>query len=193
MKYLDCGTARIVVQIDKDIIVKIPFDKSGLDQNIEEYQIYSANKDLQVYGECWLDKNNWLYMEYLEDCSLEYYNHITDQVCCEIYDFSPEQTIQFTCNGKCKECKHNIFKPLDLQDIKKIEAYKTKDRVQIGRDKNGIIKFYDYASIRPDFNGFLFDGAYVNLLYQYLDEGNYSIFLQDWLRTQDLPPQERKK
>lgn len=186
MEYLSYGTGRVVFKFDDNNVVKIPYNKSGVEQNRQEYETYTANKALQVYGECRLDENNWLYMEYLEDCSTEYYNH-DDNIHCSIYDDSTAQTLIFTCDGNCANCKHNTFVPFTHNELEKIETYKTNDRVQIGRDKNGILKFYDYATIIPTDFKFLFDAAYLNLFNEYLAESNYKILFVDWVADKELP------
>ena len=186
MEYLSYGTGRIVFKFDENTVVKIPYNQSGIEQNKQEYETYTLNSIVQVYGQCWLGTNDWLYMEYLEDCSLEYYNH-EDKVHCSMYDDSTEKTLVFTCKGDCVNCKHNAFIPFTDEELAKIKTHKTKDRVQIGRDKNGIIKFYDYATATPTDRKFMFNNAYLDLFNEYLAENNYSVLFADWVANKELP------
>lgn len=186
MEYISYGTGRVVFKFDENTVVKIPYNVSGREQNRQEYNIYMNNITLGVYGQCSLDVNDWLYMEYLDDCSIEYYNH-EDEVHCSVYDDSTEKKITFTCKGDCVNCKHNTFVPFTADDFAKIKAYKTKDRVQIGRDASGVLKFYDYATILPDSREFIFDKAYLDLFNEYLAENNYSVMFVDWIEGKELP------
>lgn len=186
MEYLSYGTGRVVFKVDENTVVKIPYNQSGLEQNQQEYNTYMDNFPLQVYAECTLYSNGWLYMEYLQDCSTEYYNH-EDKVHCSVYDDSTEKTLVFTCKGDCVNCKHNTFVPFTDEELAKIETYKTKDRVQVGRDKNGILKFYDYATATPTDRKFIFDKAYLDLFNEYLAENNYNILFADWVEGKTLP------
>lgn len=186
MEYLNYGTGRVVFKFDENTVVKIPYNHSGIEQNQQEYNIYTANKGLYVYGECRLGANGWLYMEYLTDCSIEYYNH-EDKIHCSIYDDCTAKEITYTCMGGCANCKHNTFVPFTNEELAKIETYKTKDRVQVGRDKNGVLKFYDYATATPKERGFMFDRAYINLFNEYLADNNYSVLFADWVQGKTLP------
>lgn len=186
MEYLSYGTGRVVFKFDENTVVKIPYNQSGKEQNLQEYNTFTANSNKHIYGECRLGANGWLYMEYLTDCSTEYYNH-TDKIHCSVYDDSTEKKITFTCKGDCVNCKHNKFEPFTDDELAKIETYKTKDRVQVGRDKNGVLKFYDYATATPTDRKFMFDKAYLDLFNEYLAENNYSVLFAEWVQGKTLP------
>lgn len=185
MEYLNYGTGRVVFKVDDNTVVKIPYNQSGIEQNHQEYEIYNANKDSQIYAECDLDEKGWLYMEYLEDCSVEYYNH-SDKIHCSVYDDSTDKTLVFTCKGNCISCEHNIFVAFTDEELMKIETFKTKDRIQVGRAKNGILKFYDYANTTPVDHKFIFDKSYLELFYKYLSENSDELFAE-WVQTKELP------
>lgn len=179
MMYLGHGTGRVVFKIDDDRVVKIPYNISGVEQNKQEFE---AKNDYytQTYE---LDDNNWLYAEYVNDCSQAFDDYVTDGIHCTKYDDCVDIQIKFNCDFDCKNCKYNNCS--NFGDVSEFLKHKPKDRLQVGLDKNGNLKYYDYAEYSVDKNS-LFHNGMLDAFNIYLKEKNYDVLFIDWLKQNNV-------
>lgn len=180
MKYLGYGTGRVVFKIDDDRVVKIPFNNNGVAQNKQEWELSKStthNYYTKVYE---LNEHNWLYAEYVEDCSEQFNDYVSDGIHCQKYDESTELTITFNCDFDCINCPRNTCE--DFGDVKDFLANKPKDRLQVGRDKDGNLKYFDYAVGEPN-TPQLFHNGMLNAFNVYLEQKNYDVLFIDWLNN----------
>lgn len=194
MKYLGYGIGRVVFEdsTNQNYVIKYPYNNEGIKQNKEEYDYFlNHNKD-GVYATCYLDKDNCLHMEKLTDCSTEFNRYLKGDVfICSKFDYSTDKVIDLSnCTKGCINCEHIRFPYYNQEQIDKILKNKTKDRLQVGYDLNGNLKFYDYAitSVKAEDVTFLFNSSYVNLFKEYLTEyPTLTILFDEWVKGKTLP------
>lgn len=178
--YLGHGAGRAVAKlIGQDVVVKVPYNTYGTKQNDSEFEAY--NKGDNPYLAKIIDyKDNRLYMEQVEDCSNIFRYYERDKIWCEEYD--DKANINYTCNADCFNCPHNILTAMLPKNIDKILKYKNpNDTIQIGKNKKGEYKYYDYGDckIGDDNDGYFVNGD-ETLFIEYL-ENNETMPLKDYL------------
>lgn len=183
MKYLGYGTGRIVFQISEDLVVKIPYNKNGILQNEQEIHLYNNAKHNYFAKSYKLDENKWLYAEYVEDCSRDLEDYMYDGVTCKKYDELTDTSIKFDCNFSCLDCPYN--KRIDFGNLDEFIAHKPKDRLQVGRDKEGKLKYFDYAIGEID-DSQIFHNGMLEAFMQYLKTKKYDTLFIDWLRESNI-------
>lgn len=194
MKYLGYGVGRIAFEdpVNENYVIKYPYNNEGIRQNKEEYDCFLNHNLDGVYAECYLDENNCLHMEKLIDCSIELNRYMKgDTFICSKFDYSTDKTIDLSnCVKGCMDCKYKKYFYFSQENINAILRNKTKDRLQVGYDLNGNLKFYDYAitSVKAEDVTFLFNSAYVNLFKEYLTEyPTLTILFDEWVKGKTLP------
>jgi len=68
MEFINCGGGRIVFSIDKETIIKIPYNEYGLIKNNKELEL--SKNDIECYAKVFKMENNCIYVEKLIDCSV---------------------------------------------------------------------------------------------------------------------------
>ena len=79
--YASGSKRKAYISPDKSYIIKVPFNvtRLGLEENLEEFNIYSNSKEY-IYAKCELIENNWLKMEYVEPATLSINDDCPDWV-----------------------------------------------------------------------------------------------------------------
>ena len=188
MNYLGFGLGRVVFSIDENTIVKIPYNQRGIEQNQEEFSTYDNTKP---YGEVFKIENNILHMELLDVCAELFNDFVFDRIHCTLYDDSTEKTIELNCDKNCAECEHNACIGLfNEEETKTIldNAIESKN-IQVGRDKNGILKIYDYASTSGNCDLIFYDELVPLFLEYYEEHPTLDVLFCDWVKDKELPTQ----
>lgn len=194
MKYLGYGIGRVVFEdsTNNNYVIKYPYNNEGIKQNQEECETFQNNNQNGVYADCYLDENNCLHMEKLTDCSTDFNRYVKgDTFKCTKFDNSIKKKISFSnCVKGCIGCAYRKDYTFTQDEVNTILANKTKDRLQVGYDINGKIKFYDYAVSTKNAADitFLFNSAYVSLFEEYLVENpTMSVLFDEWIKDKTLP------
>ena len=144
-RYIGHGIGRAVAAIDSDgIVVKVPFNDQGILQNRYEYEEYKKGTNPYLAPVTAYDtERDFLYMELLDDVSVYFKDYLVDKTTCELYD--EQLGVKMSCDGKCSTCSHNINKLMIPKNIDEILSYSISSKPQIGLDKNGQYRYFDYA------------------------------------------------
>ena len=143
--YLGHGIGRAVCELENNVVIKVPFNSNGIRQNREEFEKYSKEHGMLAKIVDYDKQRDWIYMEKVKDVS-EYFNdYIRDGVHCETYDELDIPYKRCWCDGKCYTCPHNILSELVPKNVDEIIEQKPKDRLQVGINKDGEYKYFDYS------------------------------------------------
>ena len=179
MKYLGNGAARIAFFQDDGTVLKIPLNESGLQQNNEEYEIYNSAKDKSCLCKIFEKTNKgWLVCEYLENATDTIKHYQEDGIFCEKYDTSTEKSLHVNCDLNCANCKFNTLKGLHY-DLAKFDTYNTDKLLQVGFDKDGVLKLFDFGTPNSNVKRHFHKG-YLKLFNEWI-ESDSELFFEDWV------------
>jgi len=119
------GSGRIVVDNRDGSVTKIPYGKLGLNQNLHEFEL-SKNK---AYVATSYLQGDFIVQEKLTDLITVPY---------EIKDID--------------EIKKYLKQYDDEFDFTSLINHRLNSRIQIGKDKNGIYKYFDYEEVKHNEN-----------------------------------------
>lgn len=135
MKFMESGSSRIVVPFGKDKIVKVALQEQSLEQNKNEIEIYKEYAEILPLGKIYAYGERVILMERLYD-PFYFYNEGTCQTINEDYNL---EDYYFEFEDHLVETVENI-----VEYFQDIQGY-TGDNWQLGVDKNGNFKSYDYG------------------------------------------------
>ena len=170
-KYLGHGRGRVSCLMEDGTVLKIPVNRNGILQSRSERDRYNSGKfkylaDIVRYDE----RNDFLYMEYVEDKSEYFIDYERDGIYCDLYDHAELTKVPCSCDGMCEQCIHNVLANNIPYNIAEILEWKPKDRFQIGIAKDGTYKYFDYSEPINTEGDFLFRDSYLPVLLQFLEE-----------------------
>ena len=176
MKYLNHGSGRVVLLADdSSYVLKIPYNQNGVNQCKSEYETYC--KDSTDKAQIFSYENGIIKMEYLENDREQFIAALHHDFICTLWDRKIDRTLNITCDQNCSVCQH--FLAVDERYEQAIALGKKYKTCQVGIDKNGIPKMYDYGfpdehEIRRNFTPELF--------MEYWESGVYydGVLFEDW-------------
>lgn len=135
INFMESGSSRIVVPFGKDKIVKVALQKEALEQNKNEIEIYKEYAEILPLGKIYAYGERVILMERLYDPYC-FYNEGTYETINEDYYL---EDYYFEFDNYLVETIENI-----IEYFQEIQG-DTGDNWQLGVDKNGNFKSYDYG------------------------------------------------